>query len=207
MGIGSLPTPVLANPAVRLEPLAPVHAAGLAIAAGGARESYGYTVVPSAESAEAYLNAQLAKEAAGAFAPFAQIDPRTGEVVGHTSYLEPRWWPDRRLLAVEVGTTWLSSSAQGTAVNTGAKLLLFMHAFEEWGVARVDVKTDARNARARAGIVAVGASFEGVLRSWQPSAVPGEDGRARDTAMHSITAGEWPDVRARLAARLAAKLA
>jgi RimJ/RimL family protein N-acetyltransferase len=49
----------------------------------------------------------------------------------------------------------------------------------------------------------LGASFEGVLRSWSRSWVPGEDGRLRDSAMYSILASEWPECRARLAARLA----
>jgi RimJ/RimL family protein N-acetyltransferase len=69
-------------------------------------------------------------------------------------------------------------------------------------MARVDFKTDARNARSRAAIEGLGARFEGVLRRWQPSHVPGEEGRLRDSAMYSITADEWPDVRRHLTRRL-----
>jgi RimJ/RimL family protein N-acetyltransferase len=54
---------------------------------------------------------------------------------------------------------------------------LLRHAFETWRVDRVDLKTDARNARSRAAIEAVGATFEGVLRQWSRSWAPGE-GRA-----------------------------
>jgi len=200
-----LPTPVLEDGIVRLEPLSIAHAPGIAKAAEGDRESYRYANVPTADTAMVYIESMLAREESGTFAPFALVLASTGELVGHTAYLEPRWWPDGRLLAIEVGGTWLTATAQGTAVNTAAKLLLFRHAFEEWDVARVDVKTDARNARARSGITAVGATFEGVLRSWQPSAVAGEESLPRDTAMYAITAAEWPERKAALGARLAAK--
>jgi RimJ/RimL family protein N-acetyltransferase len=44
----------------------------------------------------------------------------------------------------------------------------------------------------------IGGTFEGVLRNWQPSLVPGEEGRLRDSALYSILDTEWPDVHERL---------
>jgi len=79
--------------------------------------------------------------------------------------------------------------------------------FDHWGVARVDLKTDARNHRSRAAIEAVGARFEGVLRNWSRSWAPGEEGRLRDSAMYSVIAAEWPQCRARLVDRLARRAA
>jgi RimJ/RimL family protein N-acetyltransferase len=117
-------------------------------------------------------------------------------VAGCTRFLELR--PH----AVEIGGTWLSASAQRTGINIEAKLLLLTYAFEERGVGRVELKTDARNDRSRAAIAAIGASFEGVLRNYQPSHATGEDGKLRDTAMYSIVDTEWPGVRARLRDRL-----
>lgn len=70
-------------------------------------------------------------------------------------------------------------------------------------MARVDLKTDARNSPSRAAIESVGARFEGVLRNWSRSWAPGEEGRLRDSAVFSITAEEWPEVRERLRARIA----
>jgi RimJ/RimL family protein N-acetyltransferase len=120
-----------------------------------------------------------------------------------TNYLTLRFEPRADLpYAVEVGGTWLAHSAQRTGINVEAKLLLFTHAFETWGVGRVDLKTDARNARSRNAIEGVGATFEGILHSWQPSHAKGERGQLRDSAMHSIVAADWPDVCARLQARL-----
>ena len=44
----------------------------------------------------------------------------------------------------------------------------------------------------------IGATFEGVLREWQPSMVAGEEDLLRDTAMYSVVANEWPTVRSTL---------
>jgi RimJ/RimL family protein N-acetyltransferase len=143
--------PVLVGDLVRLEPLEQRHAADLAVAAEEDRDTYAFTWVPRADEVAAYIDAQLARAATGRLAPYAQVSLATGRAVGATSYWEPRsWLAEDRLDAVEVGFTWLARSAQGTGVNSEAKLLLFRHAFEEWGVARVDLKTDARNSRSRA---------------------------------------------------------
>ena len=73
------------------------------------------------------------------------------------------------------------------------------HAFEAWGVHRLTLKTDARNARSRAAIERLGGHFEGILRSHLPAA----DGIVRDTAMFSILPGEWPAAKLRLESALA----
>jgi RimJ/RimL family protein N-acetyltransferase len=105
--------------------------------------------------------------------------------------------------AVEIGGTWLGQGAQRSGINTEAKYLLLRYAFEEWGVARVDLKTDARNARSWSAIERIGATFEGVLRNWQPSLVTGEETQYRDSAIFSITSDEWPEVRRHLETLLA----
>lgn len=127
--------PVLEGALVRLEPLEHRHTAGLALAAEEDRGTYDFTWVPRAAEAGDYVDAQLARAATGRLAPYAQISLASGRVVGATSYWEPRSWrTDERLDAVEVGFTWLAGSAQGTGVNAEAKLLLFRHAFTQWGV-------------------------------------------------------------------------
>ena len=191
----------LAGNIVRLEPLSPEHVPGLQMAAEGAATSP-FATVPAPETVEDYVAHSLARRDTGAYAPFAQVEVATGRVVGHTAYLTPRWMPDGRLFAVEVGSSWLSPTVRGTAVNPAAKLLLLAQALEDWGVDRVDIKTDARNEVARGAIAALGATFEGVLRAWQPSLAPGEEGRTRDTAMFAITPQQWPGVRTRLAERI-----
>ncbi|MEU6144300.1 GNAT family protein [Streptomyces sp. NPDC047081] len=202
MGFG-LQGPLLEGELVRLEPLERRHGADLAVAAEENRGTYEFTWVPRAEEVGEYVAAQLARAATGRLAPYAQVSVATGRAVGATSYWEPRCWrAEDRLDAVEVGFTWLGASAQGTGINAEAKLLLFRHAFEVWGVSRVDLKTDARNERSRAAIQSVGARFEGVLRNWSRSWAPGEDGQLRDSAIFSITAEEWPGCRGRLEERV-----
>jgi N-acetyltransferase len=194
---------VLDGSLVRLEPLAVRHAADLAVAAEEDRSSYGFTLVPRASEVDDYLSAQFGRAAEGLI-PFAQIRRADGRAVGCTAYWDPRSWPGRDdLRAIEIGFTWLSGSAQGSGINTEAKLLLMSHAFDNLRVARVDLKTDARNVRSRRAIEALGATFEGVLRNWSMSWAPGGEGLLRDSAMYSVVAPEWNAVRVRLIARLA----
>jgi len=199
-----LDVPVLRGSLVRLEPLSMRHAPGLARAAEEDRSSYGFTMVPRADTVEAYVEAQLGRDG---LTPFAQVRVADERAVGCTAYGDPRTWPDRSALrAIEIGWTWLAASAQGTGVNVEAKLLLFTYAFETLGVVRVDLKTDARNEGSRRAIERLGARFEGVLRSWSPSWVPGEEGQLRDSAMFSVVAPEWPGVKSALSARVARHL-
>ena len=100
----------------------------------------------------------------------------------------------------DIGYTWLAGSAQRTPVNTEAKLLMMAHAFEVWQVHRVALQTDVRNKRSWAAIERIGGQLDGILRADRP----GADDTVRTSARFSIVADEWPAVKARLAARLAA---
>ena len=189
---------------VRLEPLAETHVDGLASAADEDRSTFGYTTVPSGdEGTRRYLEVMLSRLASGESIPFAQVRVSDGRPMGVTTLHSFRCRDGEATpYGVEVGATWLAAAAQGTGINSEAKLLLLTHAFDVWRVGRVDFKTDARNARSRAAILAIGATFEGVLRNWQPSHVAGEEDRLRDSAMYSITDTEWPAVRSALHARV-----
>jgi RimJ/RimL family protein N-acetyltransferase len=101
---------------------------------------------------------------------------------------------------VHLGWTMYGSRWWGTKVNPESKLLLLAHAFETCGFGRVKIQTDVINARSRAAILKLGATFEGVTRR----DVRRADGTWRDTAVHSILVDEWPEVRAGLLDRLAA---
>jgi RimJ/RimL family protein N-acetyltransferase len=195
-----LDVPVLRGSSVRLEPLAMRHVSALARAAEEDRSSYEFTMVPRAAEVEQYVAAQLARDG---LTPFAQVRIRDEMAVGCTAFWNPRTWPERNdLRAIEIGWTWLGASAQGTGINVEAKFLLFAYAFERLGVARVDLKTDARNERSRRAIERLGARFEGVLRNWSPSWAPGEAGMLRDSAMFSVVDAEWPTVKPTLRSRL-----
>ncbi|HEY4333320.1 MAG TPA: GNAT family protein [Ilumatobacteraceae bacterium] len=189
---------------VQLEPLSLDHVHQLVVAANEDRSTYGWTPVPETVSAmTAYVAALLADRDAGRVVPFAQRRLSDLRVVGCTRYLEIRYWTGRDLPdEVEIGGTWLAASAQRTAINTEAKLLLMTYAFETLEVRRLAIYTDERNTQSRNAIVRTGATFEGILRNHRASAVDGEAGKQRNTAAHSILDTEWPAVRANLRAKL-----
>ena len=201
-----LPEIILRGREVMLRPLTRVDVTALAAASGESREHYQYNPVPEGvQGAAAYVEHALASKANGSRYPFA-ISFRD-RVVGTTSYsdFQPWLWAvpsahqrTDRPNAVEVGYTWLAASAQRTACNTEAKLLLFEHAFEVWQVHSVCLRTDVRNQRSRRAIERVGATFEGVRRAH----APGADGTVRSSAFFSIVGEEWPSVQARLRRRL-----
>lgn len=119
----------------------------------------------------------------------------TGRVLGTSSYLEIR--PSHRTL--EIGMTWITLAAWGSAVNPEMKLLMLGFAFESLGCVRVAFKTDLRNERSQRAIARLGAVREGVLRNHM--LMP--DGYRRATVLYSITDDEWPGVKAGLERRLA----
>ncbi len=192
------PRPVLlAGRHVRLEPLSRAHAAGLLAAA--TPEVFRYLIIPpfrTVADAEHYVDDALAAQATGAEVAFATVRQDDGRVVGTTRFLDIRR-PHRGL---EIGWTWITPAAQRTAVNTEAKYLMLRQAFEGWGALRVQLKTDVNNAKSRAAILRLGASFEGILRKQM---LRPHDGYERDTAMFSIIGPEWPAVKAGLEAKLA----
>jgi RimJ/RimL family protein N-acetyltransferase len=210
---------VLERAEVRLEPLALSHTAALTEAATRDRSTYGLAPVPrDADETARYVADALADQAAGRGLPFAVVRPAAagGRVVGSIRFMSLEWWrwpPGPIAVAgeprqspadppdvVEIGHAWLEPGAQRTGVFPASCLLMLAHAFEAFGVHRVTLKTDARNARSRAAIAKVGGRFEGILRAHLPAA----DGRVRDTAMFSIVAAEWPTAREQLESTLAA---
>jgi RimJ/RimL family protein N-acetyltransferase len=119
---------------------------------------------------------------------------KDGVVVGSTSYLSVV--PEHGRL--EIGNTWNNPSTWGTGANTEAKYLLLRHAFEVLGCRRVEFKTDALNARARAALAALPAQFEGIHRKHM--VVRG--GERRDSAWYAVIDDDWPDVKTGLQRRL-----
>lgn len=206
-------TGTLAHGQVRLVPLSLEHVDALAEAASADRSTFDLAPVPLDRDAMVrYVERALGDLEARRAVPFAVL--HDGKVVGSYRLMSLEWWTwpegpvhvggDPRSVerdppdVAEIGHAWLTPAAQRTAVNSTVAYLLMRHAFEVWGVHRLVLKTDARNARSRSAITRLGGTLEGVLRSHQPAA----DGIVRDTAMFSIVAAEWPDVRGRLESQL-----
>jgi len=189
-------SPVLHGERVRLEPLDERHVPELLAAADPATWTWFSGPLDDETVLRAWLADALRARDAGVAIPFATLDAMTGRGVGSTRYVAIV--PTHRRL--EIGWTWLAPASWGTGVNVEAKLLLLAHAFDTLGAMRVEFKTDARNERSRAAILALGAQFEGVFRKHMRMA----DGWIRDSAWYAITDDDWPAVRTRLVARLAA---
>ncbi|MCK9872049.1 GNAT family N-acetyltransferase [Nocardiopsis dassonvillei] len=137
-----------------------------------------------------FFYSYLAASDGGDRSTFTVTDKASGRIAGSMSYGHMSE-PDLRL---EVGSSWLGRDFRGRGVNHWSKYLLLRHAFEEMGAERVEFKTDVLNERARRGLRSIGATEEGVLRSY--NVMPG--GRRRDAVYYSVLRNEWPGVRERL---------
>lgn len=190
--------PVLNGRLVRLEPLAPEHAEDLARAVGDLHLKW-TARIPAPSEMPDEIERRLAAAAEGRLVPWAVCLAATGEAVGMTTYLNV----DAGNRRLEIGSTWLGTAVQGTAVNPEAKLLQLTRAFEVLACIAVEFRTHFENRQSRAAIERLGARQDGVLRSHQLW----RDGTLRDTVVYSIVAAEWPAVRLGLQERLRTRAA
>ncbi len=177
---------------VRLEPLEPHHLPELKRACEADTEIWAlYPFSMVGEHFDVWADMMKKRTARGEALAYAVV--KDGRVVGTSFFIgiDP---PNR---TVEIGNTYYHPDFRGTAVNPESKLLMLAHAFAS-GAQCVRFRVDALNARSRAAVLKLGARQEGILRrdrvTWT--------GRVRDTVMFSILDDEWPEVRAKLEARL-----
>ena len=190
-----VPPVTLSGRHVRLEPLAASHHDDLCEAVrDGELWNHWYTAIPTPEGMAAEIARRLDLQAKGSMCPFAVIDPATGRAVGMTTYMNI----DATNRRVEIGSTWYRQSVQRGPLNTEAKRLLLGHAFEQLNCIAVEFRTHFFNQQSRRAIERLGAKLDGVLRSHQINPHPLAGGALRDTCVYSITASEWPNVKAHL---------
>ncbi len=175
---------------VRLEPLnAEAHAAKLFESFAQAPDSRLWTYVPTrpplsnedmirwAETYEArddlVMHVILQRRTPAGYCALMRIDPPNG--------------------SIEVGHVLFSPALQRTAAASEAMYLMMRRAFDELGYRRYEWKCDALNAASLAAAKRLGFKFEGIFRNAMVM-----KGRNRDTAWLSITAAEWPLVKAAL---------
>lgn len=185
----------LENSFVRLEPYAEAHEGEVRQALDLDEASWDLMATSAFGAAfDGWWAFWMDQQRLGRAVCFAVRAKETGRVVGTTSLFEIH--PAHR--RVEVGATFYRPDARSGPVNPACKRLMLEHAFAA-GAVRVEILTDALNLRSRAAILRLGAQAEGLLRSHKIT----HTGRVRDTAIFSITDGDWPDVRDRLDDRLA----
>jgi len=176
---------------IRLEPLRLDHVPAIrAAAADGALWNIRVTSVPEPENTQAYVELALKGQRDGNRLPFVVIDLAQDKLVGCTAYHDIVPAVDR----LEIGWTWYAKSVQRTHINTCAKLLLLTHAFDTLHAKLVGWRTDNYNFASQKAIERLGARKDGVLRHHAVR----RDGTVRDTVMYSVTAGEWPEIKAHL---------
>jgi len=182
----------LADGRVRLVPMSLEHVDALkAAAADGELWKLRVTSVPDPDDTRGYVERALAMREQGNRLPFVVVDLENDDrIIGSTSYHDIVPAIDR----LEIGWTWYAKSTQRSHVNTCAKLLLLVHAFETLGAKLVGWRTDNYNFASQQAIERLGARKDGVLRHHAVR----RDGTVRDTVMYSLTAGEWPEVKAHL---------
>jgi RimJ/RimL family protein N-acetyltransferase len=118
---------------------------------------------------------------------FAVIDKRTGRCEGRQALL--RIDPTHRV--VETGSIYWGPTIARSAVTTDANFLFAHYVFDTLGYRRLEWKCNALNAPSRVAAERFGFTYEGHFRR---SVII--KGRTRDTSWYSMTAEEWPKLRA-----------
>ena len=189
---------ILEGKVVRLEPLEDHHIGPLMDIAKATPDLFHYTSTPVTDAqADAYFARAFREREQSRAYPFTLVHKLSGKVVG-TSRFADISWPHRN---AELGYTWLTPDVQGSSVNVESKYLMLRHAFEALDFLRVHVITDTRNAQSQRAIRALGATYEGTMRAHHVA----KGDYVRDTMVFSIIYREWPEVKAHLEGRMAAK--
>lgn len=174
---------------IALEPLTPAHAPALHEALCGPHDEPLWTYRPTSRPTDLAETAAVVRALLDA-APHAEtfvLVPTGRPPAGLASYLriEPAAGQ------VEIGGVLLSRCLQRTAAATEAVHLAMAHAFDDLGYRRFEWKCDALNEPSRRAAARLGFRHEG--RFAHHLIVKG---RNRDTDWFSVTAAEWPGVRA-----------
>jgi RimJ/RimL family protein N-acetyltransferase len=174
---------------VRLEPLAPEHAADLFAVSTmpGGVERYRW-LFQHAPGSLAEMQARI--EHAGTQTDpsyVAVVDKASGKAVGQQGWMRIR--PEHG--SIEIGGIYWGLPMARSRLATEALFLFARHAFDDLGYRRFEWKCNDRNGPSKAAATRFGFQFEGVFR--QDMIIKGI---SRDTAWFSIIDSEWPAMRA-----------
>lgn len=172
------PDPRLAGAGFVLRPWDATDAEAVVVACTDPDTQRFITAMPrpyTLEHAQQFIGAADASRQSGVAIGMAMSDPETGAAIGsitlHT--VSPRHW--------YVGY-WLTPSARGKGITTGAVRALSRWAFTEYAdLARISLYTLPDNAASQAVATKAGFTREGLLRQWDHSA-----GFPEDVVMFSL---------------------
>lgn len=174
---------------VRLEPLAPHHAADLREAVGETTAAWYVDHVPVPEGVDSQIKFLTDSDN---YVPWAVL--ADGRAVGVTCMYNI----DERNRHCELGYTWLARTAQGTVVNPALKLLVLTRVFEDLKFMRAEFRCHALNWQSRRALERLGATLEGTLRRHRVM----NNGTVRDSCVYSVLDYEWPTIKCGLEARV-----
>jgi len=168
----------MAAGAVRLEPLAGRHRAGLkAVCAEDAEIWPIYAISYDPDHFDTSFDALLARPNGQGFAIFSGED-----LVGMSCYIGI----EAKRGVLEIGNTYYAPALRGTGLNAAVKDLMIGRAID-CGFRRIEFRVDSRNARSQRAMAKLGAVREGVIRAERITWT----GHVRDTVLFSILASEW----------------
>jgi RimJ/RimL family protein N-acetyltransferase len=173
----------------RLEPVAQTHESDLFAAYMEAPDGRDWTYLfqgrpESRDAFRSYLEKLVKSDDP---LHFTIVDLASGRAVGTAALM--RIEPSHGV--IEVGSITFSPALKQTRTATESMWLMMRRAFDELGYRRYEWKCDSLNAPSRAAAQRYGFTFEGIFRN----AIVYK-GRSRDTAWFSITAEDWPPIRA-----------
>ncbi len=175
---------ILEDNRVRLEPLSKEHQPLLqAVASEEKLVQYSPSDIATAATLLNYIALALKDRDSGTAFPFAIFDKMAGEYAGSTRYMNI----DNTNKVLEIGSTWIGRSYQGSGLNTHMKILLLDNAFGPMGFEKVEFRIDERNIRSRKAVEKLGAKLEGILRQ----NVYLLDGFKRNTCCYGLLKDEW----------------
>ena len=175
---------ILEDERVRLELLTTKHADLLAeVASEPKLVQYSPSDIESAGALANYIDKAIAGFENKSTLAFAIYDKQAGKYAGSSRYMNI----DEKNRVLEIGSTWIGNSFQGTGLNRHMKLLMLNNAFDEMGYEKVEFRIDERNTRSRKAVEKLGAVLEGVLRE----NVYLLDGYKRNSCCYGILKDEW----------------
>lgn len=149
-----------------------------------------YSAVHSREDLQEYMRVAFDARDKGDSIPYTIFDKENGRIAGCTRF----YGISEENKRAEIGYTWLHPDFQRTGLNRAMKFAMLQYAFEVWGLNVVQLKTDERNAKSRDAMLAIGCTYEGMMRkhliTWS--------GHERNTLLFSILREEWPEIRERV---------
>lgn len=188
--------PVLSGQYCQLEALSVQHANDLYTAFTADQENRIWTYLPYGPFTDFLsFSAWLEKNTHSADPFFYSIVNREGKALGLASYLRI----DPTNGVIEVGHINFSPALQKTRIATETMYLMMRYVFEDLGYRRYEWKCDALNAPSRQAAERLGFKFEGIFRQ-----ATVYKNRNRDTAWYSILDKEWPALKQKFEAWLAA---